>query len=248
LRLSRFPSSLALVTALPRDSSPYAISIIVPCLNEEKVIEQTLARLLETPEDVEIIVVDGGSTDGTLRRLVRPRVKLLQTTRGRGHQLDFGARAARGTVLWFLHADTLITPESEQALRSALRDPAILSGNFSLVFGGRRRAARLMTWIYRHLRLIGLCYGDSGFFVRAQIYRQVGGFKDYPIFEDLDLLRRLCRAGKFVRLPANITTSSRRFEGGRSFAWTFAHWTFLQILFWLGFDPRRMGRLYRAVR
>ena len=223
------------------EAPSYSISIIVPCLNEEKVIEQTLDRLLETPSDIELIVVDGGSTDGTLHHLSHPRVKLLQTTRGRGHQLDFGARAALGATLWFLHADTLITPEAEKALRSAMCDPSILSGNFSLVFGGNRRCARLMTWIYRYLRLIGLCYGDSGFFVRTEVYRQLGGFKDYPIFEDLDLLRRLCRAGRFVRLPATITTSSRRFEGGRSFVWTFAHWTFLQVLFWLGYDPRRMG-------
>jgi rSAM/selenodomain-associated transferase 2 len=225
----------------------YRLSVIVPCLNEVKAIDETLARLFKLPSWVEIIVVDGGSTDGTLARLKHPRIRLLQTRKGRGHQLDFGARAATGELLWFLHADTLITPEAEPALQGVLDDASILSGNFSLIFSGGSEAARCLTWIYRHLRLIGLCYGDSGFFVRARIYREVGGFRDYPLFEDLDLLKRLRRVGKFVRLPATITTSSRRFENG-SFALTFAFWTFLQVLYWCGSDPVFLGKLYRTVR
>jgi rSAM/selenodomain-associated transferase 2 len=225
---------------------PAVISIVVPCLNEHKAIDATLERLLRTGSDFEIIVVDGGSTDGTLERLNHPRLRVLRTRKGRGHQLDFGARAARGDMLWFLHADTLINPEAEAALRAARLDPSITSGNFCLVFDGASRSARCLTWIYRHLRLIGLCYGDSGFFVRAEVYRRVGGFADYPLFEDLDLLRRLRRVGKFVRLPGSITTSSRRFED--RFILTFAFWTFLQVLYWLGCDPRRLGKLYRVVR
>jgi rSAM/selenodomain-associated transferase 2 len=223
------------------------ISVIVPCLNERKVIDQTMEHLLQFDADVEIIAVDGGSTDGTVQRLAHPRIHLLQTRKGRGHQLDLGARVARAGMLWFLHADTLVTREAEKALRSVVDDPSITSGNFQLVFGGESAAATSMTWIYRYLRLLGLCYGDSGFFVRADIYRQVGGFRDYPIFEDLDLLRRLRKVGTFVRLPAVITTSSRRFEG-RSFVATFAYWTFLQMLYWLGCDPRRLGNYYRGVR
>jgi rSAM/selenodomain-associated transferase 2 len=234
------------VASFPRRGIPL-ISIIVPCLNEAKVIGATLEPLLTTGPDVELIVVDGGSTDGTLQQLENPRIRLLKTRKGRGHQLDFGAREALGEMLWFLHADTLVTPEAEAALRSAARDPAILSGNFRLVFDGSSRAAKTMTAIYHYLRWIGLCYGDSGFFVRADVYREVGRFADYPIFEDLDLLRRLKQAGPFVRLPAVITTSSRRFEG-RSFAAIFAYWTFLQILYWLGCSPRRLEKLYRGVR
>jgi rSAM/selenodomain-associated transferase 2 len=227
-------------------SSPL-ISVIVPCLNERRAIDETMEHLFACRVDLEIIVVDGGSTDGTLERLSDPRVHLLRTGKGRGHQLDFGARAAKGAMLWFLHADTLITPEAVTELRRAIEDPSIKSGNFQLVFDGESTAAKIMTWIYRHLRLIGLCYGDSGYFVRADTYREMGGFKDYPIFEDLDLLRRLRKAGPFVRLPAVITTSSRRFAG-KSFAATFAYWTFLQTLYWLGCDPRRLANLYHGVR
>jgi rSAM/selenodomain-associated transferase 2 len=204
------------------------ISVIVPCLNERRAIDQIMARLFACKVDLEIIVVDGGSTDGTLERLSDPRIRLLQTRKGRGHQLDFGARAAKGVMLWFLHADTLIAPEAVEELRRVTDDPLIKSGNFQLMFDGDSSAAKTMTWIYRHLRLIGLCYGDSAYFVRADTYQAVGGFRDFPIFEDLDLLRRLRKAGP--------TTSSRRFEG-RSFVSTFAYWTFLQTLYWLGCDP-----------
>jgi rSAM/selenodomain-associated transferase 2 len=223
------------------------ISIIVPCLNERKVIDSTLASLLQTAPDIEIIVVDGGSSDGTLKRLVHPRIQVLQTRKGRGHQLDFGTRQARGSMLWFLHADTLITPEAENALRKVARDAAIHGGNFQLIFDGPTIGAKCMTGIYGSLRWLGLCYGDSGYFVRAETYKAVGGFRDYPIFEDLDLLRRLRRVGRFVRLPANVITSSRRMEQ-RTFPVMFAYWTFLQILYWIGWDPRRLEKLYREVR
>jgi GT2 family glycosyltransferase len=92
-----------------------------------------------------------------------------------------------------------------------------------------------------------LCYGDSAIFVRARVYREAGGFKPFPIFEDLDLVRRLRARGRLVHLSAQVVTSSRRFEG-RSFARTFARWSFLQALYWLGVSPHTLDRLYAPVR
>ena len=158
-----------------------------------------------------------------------------------------GAAAAGGEVLWFLHADTLPPPDAMAHITAALADPAVVGGNFEIRFDGDFAAARFLTWLYRHLALIGLRYGDSAYFVRRSDYEAVGGFRPYPIFEDLDLLRRLRKRGRFVRVPAVVTTSSRRFHG-RSFAVVFAWWAVLQCLYWIGVSPVRLGRWYRHVR
>src|SRR5205814_4864807 len=112
---------------------------------------------------------------------------------------------------------------------------------------GNGRAARLLTWLYPRLRLLGLCYGDSAFFVRRAAYEGIGGFRPHPVFEDLDLVRRLRRRGHFVRVADRVVTSSRRFEG-RSFALTFARWASLQALYWLGVPPHRLAGFYAHVR
>lgn len=196
---------------------------------------------------VEVIVVDGGSVDGTAE-IVRGRgARLVTSGRGRGAQMHAGACAARGSALWFLHADTRASAGCAEAVAGALRDPEVVAGNFSVRFDGYARAARFLTWLYPRLRLLGLCYGDSGIFVRRDAYTSVGGFRPFPIFEDLDLVRRLRKTGRVVYLPDIVTTSSRRFEG-RSFALTFARWAFLQVLYWLGVHPRTLGRMYAPVR
>lgn len=230
-----------------REEKALALSIIIPTLDEERSIGATLDALAREAEGVEVIVVDGGSGDGTIE-LVRSRgVKLIESGRGRGRQLDAGARAASGRALWFLHADTLPSAGFAKAIEEALRDSSVVAGNFDVYFDGGSRAARFLTWLYPQLRKLGLCYGDSGIFVRREAYRRVGGFRDFPIFEDLDLVRRLGKLGRVAHLRARVTTSSRRFEG-RSFTLTFARWSFLQALYWLGFSPHTLARMYAHVR
>ncbi|HEV3468294.1 MAG TPA: TIGR04283 family arsenosugar biosynthesis glycosyltransferase [Pyrinomonadaceae bacterium] len=223
------------------------LSVIIPTLNEARALGETLAAVAALPCDLEVIVVDGGSVDGTAE-LVRGRgVRLITSGRGRGLQMDAGARAARGVALWFLHADTRPAPECAARIAEALEDPGVVAGNFGVSFDGGSRGARLLTWLYPRLRRLGLCYGDSAIFVRREAYEEAGGFASFPIFEDLDLVRRLRRRGRVVHLPAVVTTSSRRFEG-RSFAVTFARWAFLQALYWAGVHPRTLGRMYAPVR
>ena len=230
-----------------REEKRPALSIIIPTLDEARSIVATLDVLSNEARGAELIVVDGGSRDGTIE-LVRERgVKLIETGRGRGRQMCEGARVATGRALWFLHADTLPSSECASAIEDALRDASNVAGNFDVLFDGESGAALFLTWLYPRLRRLGLCYGDSGIFVRRDAYERIGGFRDFPIFEDLDLVRRLRKIGRVAHLRARVTTSSRRFEG-RSFALTFARWSLLQALYWLGVHPNTLGRMYAHVR
>jgi rSAM/selenodomain-associated transferase 2 len=223
------------------------LSIIIPALNEAHFIGVTLDAVSRLSGRVELIVVDGGSDDETREISSARGAKVITSERGRGMQMHRGACASQGGVLWFLHADTIVAVDALECMVEALGDPQVVGGNFNVSFDGPGRTARFMTWLYPELRRLGLCYGDSAIFVRREAYEQVGGFKSFPIFEDLDLMKRLCKRGRVVHLPAVVATSSRRFEG-RSFALTFALWAGLQLLYWLGVDPPTLGRLYAPVR
>jgi rSAM/selenodomain-associated transferase 2 len=223
------------------------LSIIIPALNEARAIVETLDAAARVRGEVEVIVVDGGSSDGTAEVARGRGARVINSARGRGAQMHAGALAARGEVLWFLHADTLAPADAAECIGRALRDARAVGGNFRVRFDGASVAARFLTRLYPRLRLLGLAYGDSGFFVRRAAYERAGGFKPFPIFEDLDLLRTLWRQGRFVQAEGCVVTSSRRFEG-RSFALTFARWSLLQSLYWLGVSPHTLARLYANVR
>jgi rSAM/selenodomain-associated transferase 2 len=245
-RRRRPPAALKREVMSAEGAQP-SLSIIIPTLDEAHAIGATLDALRAVRGSVEVLVVDGGSRDGTLELLRARGVRVVEGARGRGQQMHAGACAARGRVLWFLHADTQPPAEACERIAEALGDPQVVGGNFHVRFDGALRAARFLTWLYTRLRRLGLCYGDSAIFVRRDAYLRVGGFKSFPIFEDLDLVRQLRRAGRMAHIPATVITSSRRFEG-RSFALTFARWSVLQILYWLGVPPRTLGRMYAPVR
>lgn len=160
--------------------------------------------------------------------------------------MNAGAQAAKGDVLLFLHADTELPEEALAMIESLLQDQRVCGGNFSLAFDGETREAKLLTKLYPLLRLGGMCYGDSAIFIRRNVFEQLGGYRDYPIFEDCDLYSRMKRTGTFVRLPAVAVTSSRRFEG--RFISTFALWVTMQVLYWLGVDPNRLASWYKPLR
>lgn len=227
------------------------LSIIIPTYNEAESIGGTLDHLAHLSGDLEIIVVDGGSADATVESAGERGVKIIASDeRGRGAQMHRGACAASGDVLWFLHADTLPPRDAVERITTTLneqKDDEIVGGNCVISFDGETRAARFMTWLYPRLRVIGLCYGDSGIFVKRDVYERVGGFRPYPIFEDLDFVRRVRCVGKMVYLPVTVVTSSRRFNK-RNFPLVFARWAWLQILFWCGVSPHRLGGWYHPVR
>lgn len=223
------------------------VSIIVPTLNEAAHLAGTLRALFALHGEKEVIVVDGGSSDGTKSVASEAGALVIDATRGRGPQQHAGAQQASGEVLWFVHADTLPPPHALEDIRHALRDPTVAGGNFGLLFDGPTLQARQATFIYPLLRSLNLCYGDSGIFVRRDVYRAIGGFRSLALFEDLDLLKRIRRAGRFAHLPTRIVTSSRRFEN-KNFALMCTHWGALQALYWAGIPPNWLVRWYRIAR
>jgi rSAM/selenodomain-associated transferase 2 len=228
-------------------SADASVSVVIPTLEEEGALGATLDALARLRGPVEVIVADGGSRDGTLA-LARARgAHALTAARGRGAQLRAGAQAARGAVLWFLHADTLPPADALDRIAEALGDPGVVGGAFRLRFGGASRAARFMTGLQPVFGRLGLVYGDAALFVRRDAYEHVGGFRPFPLFEDLDLVNRLRRRGRLARLRAEVTTSPRRFEG-KNFPLVFARWVGLQLLYGLGVSPHRLAQLYPAVR
>jgi rSAM/selenodomain-associated transferase 2 len=223
------------------------ISVVIPTLNEEFSLPTTLAAVSRLKGVSEIIVVDGGSNDATLTIARKFGARIVQTEPSRGLQLHAGAKAATGDVFWFLHADTLPPGDADEQITKALEEKKTVGGNFEIRFDGESRAAKFLTRLYPKLRVLGLCYGDSAFFVRRAIYERSGGFPDLPLFEDVEFYRRVQQFGRFVNLKSFVTSSSRRFEN-RSFVLTFARWSLFQGLYWLGVSPRILAKRYAHIR
>ncbi|MBO0726204.1 MAG: TIGR04283 family arsenosugar biosynthesis glycosyltransferase [Blastocatellia bacterium] len=196
--------------------------------------------------EFEVIVCDGGSMDATIEMARQCGLRVIEAPRGRGPQMNAGGRLATGETLLFLHADTRLPENALESVALALADENICGGAFSLNFGGDTLEARLLTHLYPLLRAGGMLYGDSAIFTRRSVFDRLGGYREYPIFEDCDLYRRMRRLGRFVRLNACVTTSSRRFEG--RFFRTFALWSLMQMLYWLGVSPILLNRLYKPLR
>jgi rSAM/selenodomain-associated transferase 2 len=234
-----------------------AISIIIPALDERENLERLIPALsaelaaddpTDDPADdcrCEIIVVDGASRDGSAETARALGARVLTATRGRGNQLRAGADAARGEVMWFLHADCHPPAGAVRAIAAALEGrPELVGGNFRLIFDGGKRFDRWLTGFYAWFRSFGLYYGDSGIFVRRIAYRECGGFRPIALMEDYDFTRRLERLGATVCIDdPPLVTSSRRFEGRSAPAIVYG-WLRIHALYHLGVRPERLARIY----
>jgi glycosyltransferase involved in cell wall biosynthesis len=196
------------------------VSVVIPTLDEADRLPALVEALQREPELAEIIVADGGSSDGTPELAARLGARVVTTARGRGQALCAGAAVATGEILLFLHADSRFPTGGLRALCAALdRDARVPGGNFRVVFDGISRFARGLTMAYPWLRLATLYYGDSGIFVRCAVYEVTGGIKPIPLMEDYGFVRRLERAGATCRVEdPPLTTSSRTFAGRRASA------------------------------
>lgn len=229
------------------------ISIIIPVLNEREDLPPTLDALMQWTDIHEIIIVDGGSTDGTrewLSRLLLPQnVRFMEAMRGRGNQINAGAKAASGDVCLFLHADTRLPADALTQITACLKEAKTEGGAFLLRF----REAR--PWTLRAIenginfrtRLLNRATGDQAIFCRRSSFEKTGGYPDWPVFEDVEFVTRLRRAGRFAIIASHVTTSARRYIAWgvlRTTALMFA----LQAAYWCGVSPFRLQQWYRDVR
>lgn len=222
------------------------LSIVIPTLDEEDSLRPSLEQALELTDDV--WVSDGGSRDATVELATRLGARVVDGAPGRGGQLNRGAEAARGDVLLFLHADTLLPGDVLEQLRDAL-DAGAEAGGFHVRYegGGHRLSElghRLVRW---RTSLFKWPLGDQAQFVTRRAFEAAGGFPDWPILEDLHLIRRLARRGTVRVLDGPVVSSARRFarQGVASTAAT--NWL-IWTLYFLGLSPRRLARLYRRIR
>ncbi len=225
------------------------ISVIIPTLNEGTNLPRLLAELRPEEAAHEIIVVDGGSRDDTVRAAREHGVKVILTAPGRGLQLRCGAEAATGDILLFLHADCRVSRGGLAGIEAALSaSPRVVGGNFRLVFDGSDGFSRWLTGFYVWFRGRGLYYGDSGVFVRRDVYDAIGGMRPIALMEDFDFNRRLERAGMtccIEDLP--LVTSSRKFEGRHPVGIVWG-WLMIHALYYLKIPPDRLARLYYGAR
>ena len=203
------------------------ISLILPALNEAPILAEALSKLPRSP-DLEIILVDGGSVDATRAVAARgPHVRLVTAPRGRGSQMNAGARLARGELLVFLHIDTVITPAHVAAMRQAACNPEVRAGAFYLRLTPPTPFLRFIAWGANwRCRLWGLPYGDQAIFVRRALFVAVGGFA-HRRPEDLDLVIRLRRFTRLVLLTPPVTSSARRWQQQGNLKTTVGHWLYL---------------------
>ncbi len=218
------------------------VSLIIPTLNEAELLPHTLARVRANNAPLEILVVDGGSSDRTVTLAEAGGARVIHSPQcQRAFQMNLGAQYARGEAFLFLHADTWIGPNALSQIEDVLRDAQVVGGGFARRFRSRSPILRVTCMIsHWRSRWFGWFYGDQGIFVRRVIFERVGGFRDLPLFEDVDFSREIARHGRVVTLRAEVISSGRRFAGRGALAAT-ASDVWLTLRYLAGAHPARLA-------
>ena len=230
------------------------IAVIIPVLNEQKALPALLPVLIPLGFE-EIIVVDGGSRDGTVdmaRKMLEStsdsRYRIISGPCGRASQMNAGAALAHSDILVFLHADTQLPHNARQVVADVMDDLQCVGGRFDVRFprdtGYAWMVSRLMNL---RSRWSGIFTGDQTMFVRRSVFETLGGFANIPLMEDIEFSRRLKRVGTIASLREKVITSFRRWEQQGPFRTIVRMWT-LRTWYWLGWDPRRLQQYYDTVR
>ncbi|BCB96553.1 glycosyl transferase [Dissulfurispira thermophila] len=220
------------------------ISVIIPAFNEEKHIKACI-KSAKNIEPFEIIVVDGSSTDKTKELAKEEGVFVIQSPKGRGIQMNIGASIANGDILLFLHADSVITN------RVDIRDyiaMGYIGGFFRLRFNDSSISTKLVEFFANlRARMLSLPYGDQAIFIKNDLFKKIGGFKEYPFLEDIEFVRRLKKFGKLRYIQHNVIASSRRIQKGYPFSPILISMrnALIVLFFMLGVSPHTLLKFYR---
>jgi len=222
---------------------PY-ISVIIPALNESTNIKETIHRAQGV--DAEIIVVDGGSTDDTVKQATKAAARVEISPPGRAVQQNWGASIAKGHVFLFLHADTHLPDDYISHVFETLMDPGIALGAFRFKTDFEKPLMKIIEFITNiRSRYLKLPYGDQGLFMRSSVFESAGGFPEVPIAEDLFLVRRLFKQGNICIAPVYAVTSARRWRTLGLFRTTLINLAILAGCY-LGFPPHVIAKLHRS--
>jgi rSAM/selenodomain-associated transferase 2 len=222
------------------------IAVVIPALDEADWIAGAVASA--DADGVEVVVVDGGSRDGSRDRAAAAGARIVRSESGRARQIQAGVDASAGGTLLILHADTRLAPGYADAIRRALQDPEVIGGSFRFQFDGgdsRTAALRFIEWGARlRVAVFGLPYGDQALFMRRSVLADVGGVPQVPVMEDLDLVVALRRKGRLAALSLPATTSARRYVANGVWRTMGRHW--LAAAAWaLGVDRQRIAAWVR---
>lgn len=221
------------------------ISIIIPALNEEMHMARCMESIRAEGFSGEVIVADGGSIDGT-RQIASGYhgVKVLESAKGRGTQMNAGSAKATGDILLFVHADTILEQGWSKELCLALDDPSIVGGAFSFSIDNPSPKYRLVeAWVRLRCRLFRLPYGDQAIFIRKDVFQKLGGYKEILLMEDVDIIRRMKKLGDITILNRKAVTSGRRWVS-KGLLRTAAINQMTILMYRLGVSPERLARFY----
>ena len=223
------------------------ISVVIPVLNEEKTIAASLTALMPLRPH-QVIVVDGGSRDGTREISAQMGAVVITGAAGRARQMNCGAGQATGDLLLFLHADTRLPPGAFDAIVAALEDTRYLGGRFDVDLDGDHWLLQVIAaMINQRSRITKVATGDQAIFVRRDVFARMGGFPDIPLMEDIAFCRALKRLGGIACLRSKVLTSARRWETEGVWRTVIKMWT-LKLLYFAGVSPVRLKRFYADTR
>jgi rSAM/selenodomain-associated transferase 2 len=221
------------------------ISIIIPVLNEENNIGHLLEKLLPAEQNGhEILVVDGGSQDQTISICKRLGVNVFTSACGRAEQMQAGVRMAHGDVFWFLHADTDLLYSVNDYLDDIRSVTSAGWGRFNIALSNDKFIYKVIGYaINLRSRISGIATGDQGIFINRELFQYIGGFRQQPLMEDIQISRDLLRRGRPAVIKRILMTSARRWERRGVLRTILLMW-WLRLLYFMGVSPVTLRQYY----